>query len=194
LWKEFHNPLVLDGRLTVRPPWEEKAQTPLDIVIDPGQAFGTGAHATTRLCLELMLELESMDGFLDLGCGSGVLAITAAALGFAPVLALDNDPAAVRATVENAAVNGVEIEVRRADLRTDPIMPLPTIAANLLSPMLIKWAAELRQAPHLPDRVIASGVLVHEADAVAAAFSAVGLVERERQTRGEWAALLLVRM
>ncbi|HEV3053771.1 MAG TPA: 50S ribosomal protein L11 methyltransferase, partial [Solirubrobacteraceae bacterium] len=107
-WRSFHRPLVLDGRLRVRPPWEPAGTEPLDIVIDPGQAFGTGAHATTRLCLELLLSLEGPQGsFVDLGCGSGVLAIVAARLGFAPVLALDFDPAAVEAATANARANGV---------------------------------------------------------------------------------------
>ena len=98
-WREFHQPLVLDDRLCVRPPWAPASQATVDVVIDPGQAFGTGAHATTRLCLELMLDRPSAPGaagsFVDLGCGSGVLAIAAAKLGFEPVMALDNDPAAV---------------------------------------------------------------------------------------------------
>ena len=89
---------MLGERLTVRPPWEPAAATALDVVIDPGQAFGTGAHATTRLCLELLLELEPGGSLLDLGCGSGVLAIVAAQLGFRPVLAVDNDPASLLAT------------------------------------------------------------------------------------------------
>ena len=101
-WREFHKPLVLDGRLAVRPPWEPSVGAPVEIVIDPGQAFGTGAHATTRLCLELMLSLSAGGGFLDLGCGSGVLAIAAARLGWDPVVALDYDPASVEAAVDNA--------------------------------------------------------------------------------------------
>ena len=80
-WREFHRPLTLGDRLTVRPPWEPRGGTELDVVIDPGQAFGTGAHATTRLCLELMLDRQARGSFVDLGCGSGVLAIVAAKLG-----------------------------------------------------------------------------------------------------------------
>src|SRR5581483_10526696 len=83
-WRAYHRPVVVAERLTVRPPWEPAGVTPLDLVIDPGQAFGTGAHASTRLSLELMLGLASRGAFLDLGCGSGVLAIAAAKLGFAP--------------------------------------------------------------------------------------------------------------
>ena len=104
-WRSYHRPAVVRERLTVRPPWEPPGTTPLDVVIDPGQAFGTGAHATTRLCLELLLEVGPPGSLLDLGCGSGVLAIAAARLGFAPVVAVDNDPAAVAAANANAALN-----------------------------------------------------------------------------------------
>lgn len=188
-WREFHRPLVLEGRLTVRPPWEPPAKTPIDLVIDPGQAFGTGAHATTRLCLELLLELEPDGPFMDLGSGSGVLAIAAARLGWSPVLALDHDPAAVQATADNARVNEVEIEVRRHDLRADPVQSAPVVAANLLAPLLVTWAERLTAAPRL---VIASGLLTHEVSAVAARFAHLGLTERTRRQRGEWAAALLV--
>ena len=159
-------------------------------MIDPGQAFGTGAHATTRLCLELMLGLEPAGSFLDIGCGSGVLAITAARLGWAPVLAGDYDRLAVRATRENAGVNGVSIETARIDLRTDPLPAARTVAANLLTPLLLDLARRLdgEQDRERPERVIASGVLKHEADAVARAFAAAGLIESQRRTAGEWSA------
>jgi ribosomal protein L11 methyltransferase len=194
-WREFHRPLVLEGRLTVRPPWEPPGSTPIDLIIDPGQAFGTGAHATTRLCLELMLELNPDGSLLDLGCGSGVLAITAGLLGWAPVLALDYDPLSVVAAAANARVNGVAIEVRRHDLRTEPTPRAETVCANLLAPLLIEWAAMLASGPpsELPLRVIASGLLEHESDRVAAAFAELGFSLAERPVRGEWAALLLDR-
>jgi ribosomal protein L11 methyltransferase len=160
-------------------------------VIDPGRAFGTGAHATTRLCLELLLELEAPEGsFIDLGCGSGVLAITAAKLGFGPVLALDIDRAAVEAAGENAERNGVEVGVRRFDLRAEPVPPAGTVAANLLAPLLLDWA---RVGEELPPRVIASGLLEHEGDRVAEAFAARGLAERARRSAGGWSALLVER-
>jgi ribosomal protein L11 methyltransferase len=188
-WREFHRPLVIDRRLTVRPPWEPPGDTELDLVIDPGRAFGTGAHATTRLCLELLLVLPWHEaGFVDLGCGSGVLAIAAARLGFDPVVALDLDPAAVEATLENARRNGVAVEVRRFDLRSEQAPPADTAAANLLAPLLLEWADG---AHRLPDRVIASGVLEHEGDRVAEAFAARGLGETARRGAGEWIALLL---
>ena len=193
-WRSFHRPLVLDdGRLAVRPPWEAPVGSEVELVIDPGQAFGTGAHATTRLCLELMLELDGSGPFLDLGCGSGVLAIAAARLGWEPVLAVDFDPVAVDAAAENAAVNGVAIDVRRHDLRTDPALVAPTVAANLLRPLLLAWAARLRDVTKLPERVVASGLLAGEADEIAVAFSSLGLDESDRRTSGDWAALLLER-
>lgn len=198
-WREFHRPLVLAGRLTVRPPWEPAGDTPLDIVIDPAQAFGTGAHHTTRLCLELLLELAGagaggpLGELVDLGCGSGVLAIAAAQLGFAPVIALDHDPLSVQATCENAARNGVALEVARHDLRTDPPACGETVAANLLGPLLRTWALRLRESGLGPGRVIASGLLATEADGIAGEFAALGLRERDRRLGGEWAALLLER-
>ncbi|HKO26152.1 MAG TPA: 50S ribosomal protein L11 methyltransferase, partial [Solirubrobacteraceae bacterium] len=133
-------------------------------------------------------------GFLDLGCGSGVLAIAAARLGWGPVAAVDFDPRAVEAAAENAGVNGVSIEVGRHDLRVDPVVVAPCVAANLLRPLLLGWTERLAGAGDaLPDRVIASGLLVGEADEIAAAFAAVGLVEVTRRESGDWAALLLTR-
>jgi ribosomal protein L11 methyltransferase len=190
-WREFHRPLVLDGALTVRPPWEPPAGTPVDLVIDPAQAFGTGAHATTRMCLELMLSLPGPRGsFVDLGCGSGVLAIAAARLGWESVRAFDNDPASVAATRENAARNGVALSVSRRDLRSGRVPVADMVAANLLGPLLRSLADRVGGQPQ---RLIASGLLVGEADGVAAAFAEAGLRESDRRVSGEWAALLLER-
>jgi ribosomal protein L11 methyltransferase len=190
-WREFHRPVLIGDRLTVRPPWEPRSTNSIDLVIDPGQAFGTGAHATTRLCLEMLLELpDPAGGFVDLGCGSGVLAIAAARLGYEPVVALDNDPASVEATADNAATNGVDIDVRRFDLRSEDAPAAETMTANLLGPLLRAWAPRLA-AP--PVRLIASGLLVAEAGGIAEAFAAVGLRETHRRVAGEWGALLLER-
>ncbi len=189
-WRQFHRPLVLADKLTVRPPWEPAGETPIDLEIDPGRAFGTGAHATTRLCLELLLTLPALGPLLDLGCGSGVLGIAGSRLGFEPVLALDNDPASVEAASANARRNGVSLEVRRLDLRAAPVPGYSTVAANLLAPLLMAWAPLL--SPQT-ERVIASGILAPEADAVAAAFAKRGLAEASRRADGEWVALLLER-
>lgn len=190
-WRAHHRPAVIAGTLTVRPPWEPPGSTPLDVVIDPGQAFGTGAHATTRLCLELLLTIPADGPFLDLGCGSAVLAIVAARLGFAPVVAVDNDPAAAVTARANAADNGVDVEVRRLDLRSQPVPAVCTVAANLLASLLERWAADLAAAKILPRRIIAGGLLAHEADSIAAAFAESGLRERQRRELAGWGALLL---
>jgi ribosomal protein L11 methyltransferase len=189
-WRQFHRPIAVDRVLTVRAPWHQPADTPLDIVIDPAQAFGTGAHATTRLCLELMVGVPPGGGLLDLGCGSGVLAIAAARLGFAPVIALDNDRAALDAARANAAANDVAIDVKRLDLRQEEVPATPTVVANLLAPLLLGWAESVAEATR---RVIASGILTAEADSVAAAFRARGLRETARRREGDWTALLLDR-
>jgi ribosomal protein L11 methyltransferase len=182
-WRAFHRPVDV-GPLRVRPPWAE-ARDERDVVIDPGQAFGTGGHETTRLCLELLLDLRPDGALVDLGCGSGVLAIAAARLGWSPVRALDFDPLAVQATRENARVNRVDLAVERFDLRTGPAPGAPTVVANLLRPLLLEVARKGIEADHL----ILSGLLRHEADEVAAAFAP--FEERRRVERGDWTALLL---
>jgi ribosomal protein L11 methyltransferase len=217
-WKQFHRPVLIEAppqaaakgqrlvSLRVRPPWEAaSAPGPAairEIVIDPGQAFGTGAHASTRMCLELLLELAANEParppVIDVGTGSGVLAIAAAVLGFRPVIGLDHEQESVDAARENAAVNGVEIEARRFDLRREALPRLddgdvsgqpPVLLANLLRPLLLELAASISTAPaHL----IASGLLRAEVDEVAGAFTdRVGLRERERRVSGEWAAVRL---
>ena len=188
-WREFHRPIVVGDRVRVRPPWEAAADDEkVDVVIDPGVAFGTGAHPTTRMCLDLMLELDPGGPFADLGCGSAVLAIAAAKLGWGPVLALDHEAAAVEAAAANAAANGTAIEARRWDLRRDDVPAAPTVAANLLRPLLLELA---RRLDRLPAHLVAGGLLVEQVDEVAAAFAARGLVQRARRTEREWAALLL---
>jgi len=217
-WKQFHRPVLIEApspvaggarpipSLRVRPPWEAASQpglTPVrEIVIDPGQAFGTGAHASTRMCLELLLALAASEtgrgAMIDVGTGSGVLAIAAATLGFSPVLGLDHEQESVAAARENAAVNGVEIEVRRFDLRRETLPWLdvvdasrqpPVLLANLLRALLLDLATSI---PAPPSHLIASGLLAAEVDEVARAFTArLGLRERERRAGGEWAAVWL---
>jgi ribosomal protein L11 methyltransferase len=186
-WRKFHEPVLVAGRLWVRPPWAAQQQEALDLVIDPGQAFGTGSHPTTQMCLELMLSLEPSGSFADLGCGSGVLAIAAARLGFDPVLATDNELAALEATRGNAAANGVTLgAIERHNLRETPAPSARTVAANLMRPLLLR-VAELLTAE--PETLILSGLLDEEADEVAAAFAP--LRETERRSLQGWSAVLL---
>ena len=112
-WREFHRPVRV-GPFWIGPPWETPAADAVPIVIDPGRAFGTGAHATTRLCIELLSEVDP-GSLLDVGTGSGIVAIAGAELGFAPVLGFDVDAAAVEVARTNAAVNAVAIDVRVAE-------------------------------------------------------------------------------
>jgi ribosomal protein L11 methyltransferase len=205
-WKRFHRPVLIAGKIYVRPPWEEPAVRPgvVEIVIDPGQAFGTGTHPTTALCLELMLGVKQRGSFADLGCGSGVLSIAAAKLGFEPITAIDAEREAVEATRANALANGVSPEpegsdpgsvfgriptlgVELADLRNQPAPKADVVAANLMRPLLMRVAELWAGDP--PPTLIVSGLLDHEADEVAAAFAP--LHERRRLTSLGWTALLL---
>jgi ribosomal protein L11 methyltransferase len=187
------------GGFAIRPPWV--AGPPDDIVIEPGLTFGAAGHPTTRLCLELLAATaQGSDplspralrgqtplggGAADWGCGSGVLAICAARAGFGPVLAVDVDPAAVALTRENSRANEVEVDARRGDVAKERPWA-PTVVANLTLPLL--QAAAALDGPK-PERLIASGVLAGQADAVVAAWSPMR--ERERREDDGWAALLL---
>jgi len=187
-WKAFHQPVTIGDRLHVRPPWTDPEEGRIDIVIDPGQAFGTGAHPTTQMCLEILLDVTA-GPLADLGCGSGVLAIGAVKLGFAPIVAVDNEVAAVEATLHNARANGVTLDrVERVDLRTGPVPVEPVTVANLVRPLLLEVAALM---PEQPETLIVSGLLEGEEDEVAAAFAP--LRERRRLRLQGWSALLLTR-
>jgi ribosomal protein L11 methyltransferase len=179
-WREFHRAVWI-GQLWVGPPWEAPGVGSAAVVIDPGQAFGTGAHATTRLCLELLLA-RRRGSLLDLGCGSGVLSIAAARLGFAPVIALDIDPVAVEVTTENARVNGVEIAAREADARTADLPATDVTIANIaLADVQLLGPRFTSQA------VITSGYLGPETPVPP------GYNHRERRERDGWAADLFER-
>ena len=185
-WQDFHKPLLVGDRLWLRPSWEPGREGAVDVVVDPGRAFGTGAHPTTRLCLELLLELEAGGGLTDLGTGSGVLAIAAAKLGWEPVAGFDHEPAALEAATANAKANGVEISFGAANLREELPPLAPTVVANLTAPVLAQIADRL---PAPPQRLICSGVLVGEAEGVSDAFRRAGLQETVRRADAEWVAI-----
>jgi ribosomal protein L11 methyltransferase len=154
-WRAFHRPVQV-GPLWVGPPWERPAESAYAVVIDPGRAFGTGGHPTTRLCLQLLVELDR-GSLLDVGCGSGVLAIAAARLGFSPVVAIDYDPAAVEAAARNAHANHAAVELRQADALADALPEADAVVANVSS----AFAPQL--APRLHSRsLIVSGYLESE--------------------------------
>ena len=193
-WRDFHKPLLVAERLWLRPSWEPPREGAVDVVVDPGQAFGTGAHPTTRLCLGFLCEMEAggeaRSSLVDLGSGSGVLAIAAAKLGWGPVRAYDHEPAAIEAAAANAEANGVELRLERINLRERLPELAPTVVANMTAPILKAVAGQIEAAP---ETLVCSGILPHELDEVAAAFGGCGLQEGERRRDGDWAALLLRR-
>ena len=193
-WQDFHRPILLADRLWLRPPWEPQREGSLDLQIDPGGAFGTGAHPSTRLCLELLLEIEAEGAALgalsDLGTGSGVLAIAAAKLGWAPVRGYDHEPAAIEAAGSNANLNGVSVELERLNLRERLPALASTTVANLTAPMLALLAAGIDQAMP-PQTLICSGILPSEIESVGEAFIAAGMLVCERRHEGDWSALLM---
>jgi ribosomal protein L11 methyltransferase len=189
-WRDWHRPLDV-GPLRVRPPWVPARAGALDVTIEPGQAFGTGAHPTTRLCLELLVGLPAEGALADWGCGSGVLALAAARLGFEPVLACDHDPAAVAATEAAAQANGIAgLVVARRDLRAAPGPWAPTVVANLVRPLLLDVATRLERPP---ERLVASGLETGEVDEVADAFDRHDLGLTARRDGHGWSAILLTR-
>jgi len=171
-WREFHHGVRI-GRLWVGPPWESAPAGATPVVIDPGRAFGTGAHPTTRLCLELLQEVEPTS-LLDVGCGSGVLSIAAAKLGFAPVGAFDLDEVALETAEANAALNAVRVDVLH-EVRPAALAVM-NIALDVVDGLL----------PRLPvERAITSGYLARDDP------DAAGWHRLERRERDGWAADLL---
>ena len=214
-------------RLLIVPEWElDAVRTSIDqlntqnnrtiVHLDPGMAFGTGKHETTRACLEYIDEICSLfpdpcsRSFLDMGCGSGILSIAAAKLGFAPVKGFDVDQEAVDASIENAAKNGVTVDYvkfalgrveksRGCEVEKNPSIPHPhslstgydLVAANILGPLLIRFADEI--VPFVGKNLIISGILTELYPEVLAAYEARGLKEVSRKTIGEWTTGLLVK-
>jgi ribosomal protein L11 methyltransferase len=194
-WHEYVQPVeVASGarRLRIRPPWlpASGAVGELEVVIDPGELFGAGTHPTTHLCLELLLELDAGGPLCDWGAGSGILAVTAARLGFAPVAAVELLPCALTVIRRNAAANGVRVRAHQSDLAADQPPWAPTVTANLTRDLFAAIAEGIERPP---ERMIASGMLAEQAGEVTDAFARHGMAEAERRVRGEWAAVVLVR-
>ena len=174
-WRSFHRPVRV-GPLWLGPPWAEPPPGAVPVVIEPGRAFGTGAHETTRLCAELVLTLDR-GSLLDVGCGSGVLAIAAAQLGFEPVYAVDHDEVAVETARANAAANGTVVEVRLADGLEDALPRTDIVVANISASAVEALAARLSAR-----LLVSSGYLVSDR------LPLPGWRRRERRSAGTWAA------
>ncbi len=196
-WVDFHRPIEVGGRLAVRPSWWEPKEGLIDVVVDPGRAFGTGGHPTTRLCLGFLLELErageAQGPIADWGTGSGVLGITAAKLGWSPVTGCDREEASLETARANAEANGVRMEIERVDVRESAPPLAPTVVANLTGNLLLDCASHLAPADGDPRALVCSGMLETEVEEVAGAFEDLGLRESRRAVDHEWGALLLRR-
>ena len=188
--RHFRTELV-SPHVLVQPEWENLAV----VKFDPGMAFGTGKHETTKACLQYIDECAKDGGdFLDMGCGSGILSIAAALLGYGKVTAFDVDQDAVDATKENSAKNGVRVECFRYALGSAAKRPLPKadlVAANILGPLLVRFADEI--CASVSRRLIISGILDGLYGEVLAAFESRSLREVSHKTIGEWTTGLLER-
>jgi ribosomal protein L11 methyltransferase len=178
-WREFHRPVRV-GPLWIGPAWETPPQDAVAVVIEPARAFGTGGHPTTRLCLELLVELRSElseASVLDVGCGSGVLAVAAALLGYRPVRAIDVDPVAVEETRRNAAANHASVDASLADTPAADLPFADVVVANIARETIEMLAARVRCR-----RLVASGYLDSDPAGL------VGLRHLRRRGADDWAA------
>jgi ribosomal protein L11 methyltransferase len=192
-WKQFFKPQRIGRRIVVKPTWEEFTPGPDDLVlqIDPGMAFGTGLHATTRLCLRA-IEDEVTPGVsvADVGTGSGILAVGAALLGASRVEAVDNDPLAVRVAHENIAVNGVGDRISVYEAATPPPGTFDIVVANILADVILGMADALHAAVKPGGLLIASGIIESRAEDVRRGLTAAGFTAVETREEGEWVAVV----
>jgi ribosomal protein L11 methyltransferase len=200
-WKAYFPVMRIGRRLVIRPTWHRHRAAADDVVLalDPGMAFGTGLHPTTRLCLAALEPLAD-DGrllgarVLDVGCGSGILAIAALKLGASAAVGIDTDPIAVEATVANAARNGLDdrLTAHVGSLPTDA-GPFDVVLANLVAGLLIPLARQLLAELAPTGTLLASGIFADREGAVRDAFASAGLRIMDRASEGEWVALELRR-
>jgi ribosomal protein L11 methyltransferase len=196
-WKVHFKPVRIGERLVIKPTWEEYQEQPGDLVIqiDPGMAFGTGAHPTTKMCLESIERIcfnecggKLPQAVLDVGTGSGVLSIAAALMGATKIVAVDIDPEAIRVTQDNLELNKVEqvVEASTTDLG-DLQEEYGIVVANILAEELVRLSDQLKVRIAPAGWLILSGILTEKADFVCGAFSDLTLVEHTRDA--EWSCL-----
>ncbi len=201
-WKAYFPVMRIGRRLVIRPTWRRHRREPGDVVLalDPGMAFGTGLHPTTRLCLAGVEDLADRGVLadarvLDVGCGSGILAIAALKLGAARAVGVDTDPIAIEASAANARRNAVtrRLRVRQGSLPSGD-QPFDVVLANLIAGVLVTLSAALHDELRRGGTIIASGIFVDREAEVVDAFAAVGLVVVGRSAEGDWVALEAVRL
>ena len=197
-WKKFFHVIHVTKRVVIRPAWEEYAAAPGEIVIDiePGMSFGTGLHATTRACIGFIERLALEDGagaaanrrLVDMGCGSGILAIAARKLGFTEVTGYDYDPLCVKISKENSAANGLpDIPFSECDILAPPLPEADIFVANILAPVLEQAAQFVRVAvPTGAGRLVLSGILETQYDSVKRVYEKLGFREIATAIEGEW--------
>lgn len=195
-WKEHFHAFRASRRLVVKPSWETFEAEADDVVleIDPGMTFGTGYHGTTKACLQMIDELADTLGpvsFLDAGCGSGILSLGAAKLGYSPMFAFDHDPDAVRMTAENLAAAGItHVRPEAADLAGySPPRPCRLVVVNILAGVILKYADRIVSfvdRSTAPGNLVLSGILTDQYPDIKSRFEALGCVERETRTIDEW--------
>jgi len=195
-WKKDFKPVDAGDRFTVLPPWEEKKEGRINLFIDPAMAFGTGHHETTRSCLVLMEKYAGQSGwrsFLDLGTGTGILAIAASKLGYQQIIGIDTDPLAVNAALKNIGIN----EVSNVDIREGCLSDLEgtydVIAANLISGSLVQLSRELAACMNPGGLAILSGILLGQEDEVINEMEHAGLKLREQYRDNKWVSLVVQR-
>ncbi|GAB4461793.1 MAG: 50S ribosomal protein L11 methyltransferase [Armatimonadaceae bacterium] len=195
-WKEFFKPQRIGKRLVIKPTWEEYAPEPDDLILllDPGMAFGTGHHSTTRLCLTALEDYVTPDmSIADVGTGSGILAVGAVLLGAARVEATDNDPLAVRIAEENIATNGMNDRIMVREASLPPAGEFDIVVANILADVILSMAKDLYTATRPDGMLIASGIIDHRAEDVRQGLVSVGYTIAETRTEGDWVAVLAQR-
>ncbi len=187
-WKAQFTPIRI-GPFFVRPSWSTARAEGVEIVLDPGMAFGTGLHPTTRQCLEAVGELDlGGRSVLDVGTGSGILAVGAVKRGAARVVAVDTDPLAVRAAAENARRNAVSIEVREGSA-VDVAGAFDVVLANLVADVLVRIATDLRARLRPGGTLVCAGIVREKGEAVARALAVAGLTIHGRDLREDWVRL-----
>ncbi|WP_199621744.1 50S ribosomal protein L11 methyltransferase [Paenibacillus alkalitolerans] len=206
-WKQYFKPTHITERLVIKPTWETYEAKPGETIVelDPGMAFGTGTHATTSLCMRTLEEVvRPGDHVIDVGTGSGILAITAAKLGAERVLALDLDPVAVSSAQENVRLNGLsdQITVRLSDLlqaiRTGETrsvdigvkLPVQVVAANILAEIILTFIDDVYQALAPEGTYVASGIILSKEQEVTEALERSGFVMEGRREENDWVALV----